>query len=96
MGRWCGKTWLEFAPRRGRATASSGRTTFLRTCLVLPGLASSGHSDLDTSDADRQEAGVALVVIRRQRSFNFSCRDCVTVLQGRHTTLSRYLAHISS
>lgn len=24
MGRWRGKTWLEFAPRRGRATASSG------------------------------------------------------------------------
>lgn len=34
MGRWCGKTWLEFAPRRSRATASSGRTTRLAlSCL---------------------------------------------------------------
>lgn len=29
MGRWSGKTWLEFAPRRSRATASSGRSTVL-------------------------------------------------------------------
>lgn len=91
MGRWCGKTWLEFAPRRSRATASSGRTT----CLALSCLGIYQTRRICCVHTDKK-ASAALIVIRCSRSFNFSCRDCVTVLQVRHTTYPRYLAGVSS
>lgn len=59
----------------------------LRTCLawaLIRHIISAVYMQTD------EKAGLALLVIHL-RSFNFSCHDCVTVLQVRHTTLPRYL-----
>lgn len=70
MGRWRGKTWLEFAPRRGRATASSGTARYLGLSWALK-----THHIWQI-----QKGSVALIVVH-QSSFNFSYRDCVTVFR---------------
>ena len=60
MERWCGKTWLEFAPWRGRATARRGRTKNLSLAWALPA---------DTADmmrslhADIQKTSLALLLV---------------------------------
>lgn len=92
MGRWCGKTWLEFAPRRGRATQrlEAGGPPYLSCLGTWTHHICCMHTYVHT-DRHKGKPGPPRDT---WASFNFSCRDCVTVLQVRHTTLPRSLADV--